>query len=123
MGLVLCIPQQPLPDLHKSQPQNLPKLGDVRLFLLADEGDRHARPACTPGSPTAVRIVIELIRQLVMEDKGEALHIDSPRRDIGRDQELEASFAKGAQHFVPLCLHQITLQNAQAMPALCQFLK
>src|SRR5690606_12523704 len=51
--------------------------------------DGNAGGAITSGAAHAVHIVLRIVRQIVIDHVGDALHVDAARRDVGGDENAD----------------------------------
>lgn len=101
--------------------EGLTELIELLLFTRVDEDEGSSFFASAGSAAAAVRVVVDLLGELVVDDEGEALDIDSARGDVGSDEELSAFFFEGSHDFVALELGEVALQNADRMAALGEF--
>ena len=66
------------------------------------DGDTHL--TCSCGAPTAVRIALDVIRQTIVDDVGEIVHIQTTSCHVRGDKKLEIADAELLHHVVTLCL-------------------
>src|SRR5579871_6131017 len=79
--------------------RNLPTqtfLDVSNVFALFRRGERNrpARLAGATGSADAMNVVVGIVGKVVVYDQRDPLHVDSPCRDIGRNQDSELAGLK-----------------------------
>ena len=96
----------------------------LNLALVTELGQRHGQAIATrtAGSADAVHIVLGLHRQAVIEDVGDAGHVDASRRHIRGHQNLHLAIAQGHQTTVAQGLAQRTMQRHGRKAGLLQVL-
>src|SRR6266581_911497 len=80
-------------------PFNLPQLTDFPAMY-----DRQRYPRMTGSSRTTapVRIYFHIIRQFIVDNMGDLLHVDTPGGHIRSDQQLQLLFPEFSHHLVTL---------------------
>ena len=109
-------------SLHKLLADNLFYLADFGTF--ARVNDTNARPflACTPRTPAAVRVILDVVRHTVIDDVRQVFHVESSRRHVGSHEELYAVLAEFLHRQVTLLLRKIPVQRVGIVPILYQFI-
>ncbi len=85
-----------LGDLEPALGQGLDAAQESLLARIA-ERDRRPRGASARRAADAVDVVLRDVGQLEIDDVANAVDVDPPRRDVGRDQDPQAAAAKGFQ--------------------------
>lgn len=101
--------------------EGLAELIELLFFARVDEDKGGSFFTSAGGTATAVRVVINLLRELVVDDEGETLDINSARGNIGSNEKLGPFFFKGPHDLVALKLGEVALQNANRVAALGEF--
>src|SRR5580704_13903188 len=88
MHTILCfrgthIRSQPF-DANAKRPLQLEKL---RSLFSREQRSSYAVSACTSGSPNAMDEILCQVRQIVVDDVHDVLHVDSARSQIGGHQD------------------------------------
>ena len=75
--------------------------------------DTNTRPllARTSRTPTAVRVILDVVRHTVIDDVRQVLHIESSRRHVGSHEELYAVLAEFLHRQVTLLLRKVAMQR------------
>ena len=73
------------------------------LTAMADS-DRDPHLPSTGGTATTVGVVLDIVRQSVVDDVGEIVHIQASCCHVGCDEELKIAYAELLHHIVTLCL-------------------
>ena len=73
------------------------------LFFCA-ERDRDSRGAGSSRSADSMNIILRLDRHVVVDDVADSGNVDSARRDIGSDKNIDASSSKQIQRFLAMIL-------------------
>ena len=79
-------------------------VAQVTALLVAAQRDRYAGRTGARRSADAVNIVFGNVRQLEVDDVRYAFHIDSPRSNIGSDEDPAAARAKAGEGALALGL-------------------
>ena len=66
---------------------------DHSLVYRRDQGIRVSGALSTPGTPNTMHIIFRLHRYIIIDDMGNTFHVNPPRGDIGRHQDLEGAVA------------------------------
>ncbi len=83
----------------------------MRLVVVINEADGDAIGAGAAGAADAVNVIDGRARQVVVDDGGEVLNVDSARSDIGGDQYVDGAVFKQAQHIGSFVLIQIAMES------------
>src|SRR5258707_9946313 len=67
--------------------------------------------ACTSRAANSVNEVLGYFRQIVVDDVGDVLHVDSARGEVGRHQDAVAPLLKAGQRRGALRLRAITVNH------------
>src|SRR6185312_11905191 len=73
-------------DWNLAPDQSLDR-AEIRPLAAVAEGERRATLARTRRASDAMHIAFRLVRQLVIDDVGDVLHIDAARGDVGGDED------------------------------------
>ena len=57
-------------------------------FAGRNEQNGYARPSGSPGAANAMNVSLGVIRNIVIDDVADSLHVQPPRRDIGGDHNI-----------------------------------
>src|SRR5437588_8632440 len=76
------------------------------LFIVAKR-DRGAVGSGARSAADAVHVALRNIRQVVIDDVADAVHVDAARRDVGRNQNFQLSGAECAEHALALVLRLV----------------
>src|SRR2546423_13658307 len=93
---------------------DLDQLLDVaqeRPFFIVAKRDRDAFGPGARGAADAMHIAFRNVRQVVIDDVADAIHVDAARRDVGRDQGLELAGAARAEHALALVLRFVAVDR------------
>ena len=86
-----------------------------------DEGD--GKPLCsrTPRPADAVNIPLRILRQIIIEYMRDALDVESARRDVGDDEDLQLRLAETAHDEIALRLREVAVQLVDEVAAPREF--
>jgi hypothetical protein len=79
-----------------------------------DEGDGGTSRQRTAGTADAVDVVFELVREVEIEDVGDAVDVDTARGDIGRDEHANLTILEGLQGALTLALRTVGVDGGTA---------
>ena len=79
----------------------------IVYVLFAAKRVRFARLACAGGAPDAMHVVFRFVRQIVIDDHRQIVHVDAACGDVGCDEDRNASVFKSVEHLQPFRLRQI----------------
>ena len=82
-----------------------------------DEGDGFTGTARATGPADAVDVVLGILRQLVVEDDIDVVHIDTPRSHVGGDEDLDGPLAEEPQNPLPHGLGDVTVETVGGVAA------
>ena len=71
------------------------------------DGDTHLPSACRTA--TAVGVALDVIRQAVVDDVREVIHVQPTSRHVSSDEELKIADAEFLHHVVTLSLRELTV--------------
>ena len=74
-------------------PDHLLDIAQERALLAVAEGDRDAVGASARGAADAVDVALRHVRQIEVDDVGDAVNVDAAGGDVGRDQDAGAAGA------------------------------
>ena len=83
------------PDLALGEADDVLHLVDLAA---RDERDRPSAAARAAGAPDAVDVIVAVVRQVVIEDHLDVVHVEPARGHVGRDEELEPALAELGDH-------------------------
>ncbi|CAB4717577.1 unannotated protein [freshwater metagenome] len=83
-----------------------------------DERDRGAAGAGPTGAADAVHVGLVVLGAGVVDDVGDAAHVDAAGRDVGRDQHAQLVLAELRERLLARHLRHVAVQRAAAEPAL-----
>ena len=75
------------------------------------------------GTADAVRIGIDCVGDVVVNNMRDARNINTPCRDVGRNQDLERSVTESVESGLTPVLRQVALQRSGLVPSLFQLLR
>lgn len=101
--------------------EGLAELIELLLFARVDEDEGSSFFTGSGGAAAAMGVVVDLLGELVVDDKGEALDINSARGDVGGDEELSTFFFEGPHDLVAFDLGEVALQDPDRMAPLGKF--
>ena len=87
------------------------------------EADRDAVAPRAAGAADAVYVVFGLIRQIVIDDVRDALHVDAARGYVGGHEHFEASAAQRLQGAVARALVHVAVHGGGGVALAVQFLR
>jgi len=78
----------------------------VQLCVLfrCGEARRVARGTGTRGAPDAMHVILDRVRQIVVDHALNSGHVDAASGDVRRDQDAVTAAAESFQRFAPLRL-------------------
>ena len=79
-----------------------------------DEGDGGAGRERAASTTDAVDVVFELVREVEVEDVGDAIDIYTARGDVGRDEHANLSGLEGLQGTLTLALRTVGVDGGTA---------
>src|SRR4029434_6867828 len=82
-----------------------------------NEGDRDSRCPCPPGAADPVHVDIVVLWALIVDHMTNGLDIDPSRGDVGRYQDVDASFAEATQGLFPRQLVQVAMDRRSSETA------
>ena len=88
---------------------------DHRQVLRCDESEGIADRLRAAGPSDAVNVVLRVRRNIVIDDMGNARDIESPCRDIRRNENLITSALKSLQCLFALPLRAVRMQSDHRM--------
>ena len=71
------------------------------------DGDTHLPSTCRTA--TAVGVALDVIRQAVVDDVREVIHVQPASSYVGSDEELEIADAELLHHVVTLSLRELAV--------------
>ena len=87
-----------------------------------DKQYRLARAPGASGSPNAMNIAFDIVGNVVIDHMADARHIQTARRDIGRNHDVELFVLELLHRFFALRLVQIPVKGGAGIAARFQFL-
>ena len=84
------------------------------------QGDGHAVAPSAAGAADAVHVVLGLHRQAVVDDVGDARHVDAARGHVGGHQNAQVPHAQGVQHAGAAALRHAAVQRGHGVADLRQ---
>ena len=79
-----------------------------------DEGDGGAGRERAASTTDAVDVVFELVREVEVEDVGDAVDVDAARGDVGRDKHANLTILEGLQGALTLTLRTVGVDGGTA---------
>ena len=79
-----------------------------------DEGDSGASGERTASTTDTMDVVFELVREVEVEDVGDAVDIDTARGNVGRDEHANLSVLEGLQGTLTLALRTVGVDGGTA---------
>ena len=89
-------------------------------FLGRDEGVGHPLAAHAAGAADAMDVIVAELRNVVIDDVRDAGDVDAAADDVGGDQHLDLSLAKGGHHAIADVLRQIAVDAGHVLEPLGQ---
>lgn len=88
-------------------------------IVVAGEGEGLALGADPRGPADAMHIVLGVLRQVEVDDVGDAVDVQPAARDVGGDENRQLAVAEVVQDLEPLGLHDVSGETAggEAVPA------
>ena len=86
-------------------------IAQERALVTVTERDRHAVGTGARGAADPVDIAFRDIRQVEIDDVGNAVNIDAARGDIGGDQHLAGAIAEGGKRPLALGLRLVAMDR------------
>jgi hypothetical protein len=79
-----------------------------------------ARPAGPASAADPVDVLLDVPRDVVVDDVGHGLDVQAPGRHVGGDQEIVLALAEAAQHAVAVRLAHLAVQRLGAVATQAQ---
>src|SRR3954468_9203971 len=95
-------------ELHLNQ---LLDIAQERALFIVAERDCDAFGSGARGSAYAMDVALRNVRQVVVDDMADAIDVDTARRDIGRDQDLQLAGAERAEDALALVLRFVAVDR------------
>jgi hypothetical protein len=83
---------------------------DLKEFATGGEGDGAATAAGAAGAADAVKVVLDVVREIVIEDDLDIVHVNAAGGDVGGDKEFEAGLAEFAHDAVAHGLAHVAVE-------------
>ncbi len=99
---MLGVERQSAP-LHVGADVSLNGLEVVKLRL-ADKSDGGAGPAHTASPTDAMYVLFDVLRRVEVNNPGDGWDVQAAGRQVGGNQQLQATGAEGAHHSIALTL-------------------
>ena len=99
-----------MPDCEPSQLLDIPKISS---FLVAAQRNRDAGRTRARRSADAVNVVFGNVRQLEVDDVRHAFHIDTPRGEIGRDEDPAPASSETGERAFALGLRFVSVDGGR----------
>ena len=77
------------------------------VVLGGDEADRVADRVGAAGAADAVDVILGVHREIVIDDMGDAVHVDAARGDVGGDQDAHRAGLEILERAEPLVLRAV----------------
>ena len=100
-----------LERILEGQPQDLVDHLPARDVLPVDERDGDAARSCAPGAADAVEVGLLVVGAFVVDDVGDAVHVDAARGHIGGDEHVDLAVAEGAQSLLARPLTEVAVHG------------
>lgn len=84
---------------------------ELAFFPLVYDGYGNALAVGTSGPAATVRVKLYFLREIVIDDMGKPVYVDSPCGHIRRYEEMEGLAFEFAHYIVSLCLRQVSVQR------------
>ena len=81
----------------------------TEAVVFPDKGDRHTVAAGATGTTDAVKILLVLVRNIVVEHRFDVVHVNAASGHVGRHQDLKRAFFEARHHLVALTLRQVAV--------------
>ncbi len=94
----------------------------IRRLARGDEADRVARAAGATGAADAVHVGLGVDRQVVVDDVADALDVETARRDVGRDEDVQLSGLELVDRALALHLGDVAVDRGRGVAAGAQLL-
>ena len=79
--------------------------------------------AGTPGAPNSVNVGFGVVGNVVVDDVADAIHVQTTRRDVCGDQNIQTACLELVDHLFSLLLRHIAFIAAAAWPLGGQFFR
>ena len=86
------------------------------VFTCLGKRDRHAFATGTACSSNAVHVRIRRRRYVEVDDMGHMFNVETPGRDVRRNEDLRRVVSKAPHHAIPLFLRQAAVQGLGTIP-------
>ena len=86
-------------------------LADLTDLPAVGESKGSALSAGTAGSADTVYIILNILRNVIIDDGFHIVHVDTSGRHIRGDQNAGSTVAETVHSHIPLCLRQIAVQS------------
>lgn len=87
-----------------------------------DEGERVAGFGGAARASDAVGVGVHRVRDVVVDDVGDARHVNAPRGDVGGDKDVMVAFAEAVEGSLPFGLGEVALQGRGEEPGFIELL-
>ena len=98
-------------DHAQAKPRQLLDRGKEGALGRIAQRDRHARCAGARRPSDAVHIALRLVRNIEIDDVGDAVDIDAARRDVGRDQDRHMALPECGERALPRGLRLVAVDR------------
>jgi hypothetical protein len=80
------------------------ELPDVVALFWGEQGDPDAGPAGATGASDTVHVSFAVGRRVEVDHVRDPVHVDSPRRDVGRDEDVDRARGEPGERLLALAL-------------------
>src|SRR5271163_2880566 len=84
---------------------------NLGTLLAREHGGSHALAAVAAGAAYAVNEILRDVRQVVVDDVGDVLHVDAAGGDVGGHENLDAALLKPGQRGKTLGLRAVAVNH------------
>ena len=91
-------------------------------FAWGDEEDGRAFPTCAAGTADPVHVGLGVIGYVVIDNVSDALHVQSARRDVGGDDDVQRSFLEPLDDLLAQDLRHVAVQRRRLIATRLQLL-
>src|SRR5690606_15736398 len=104
-------------ELGNLLPDEALDVAEVVEIFRRDKGEGVADGLCPAGAADAVHVVLGLLRHVVVDDVGDARHVDAAGGDVGGDHDFVFAGLEAGEGFDALVLRAVGVEHGDGVAA------